>query len=1073
MLEFICGAQECGKSGIIYERARRDAECGKSVYILVPEQYSMYAEHEMISRMGLSAQNKIQILTFSRLCNLVFAKKGPLRMKYADKAGKYMLMRKAINRASGELTLLRGNVKQHGFAKVAESIISEFKRYGVTHDMLDEAAEKTTDNRLKMKLLDLNCIYKRFDEIIGEGYADAEDNLSLIIPKIPHCDFISGVFYVDFFRSFTPVEYEVLSQIMQRADLCVSLCTNTVRENSTVFCSQIHTYNKLKKIAEKLGVPLGKTVFAAEKAYVATEEIEHLKKNYFLPKPSKKSGSIHSVQIYRPNNFYEEVRECARLITRLCRTEGYELNDFLILTGSMSNYESLISPIFEEFGIKYFLDRKVGLTESPLMRTIISVLEILAFGFSYERIITIAKSGYFNCTKDEIDVFENYVLAAGISHRQWNERGDWEYNPDERLFDMQVVNSVKSAIVDKILDLREMFEGRKQVGQICERFTKWLLENEMSKKAEEKINEFSSCGKMEYAEQLRLVWNSFVSVINQMAACMGEDFVTFVEFYEIFTSACGELSVGIVPPTQDKVVISEAERFRSTGNKVVIVLGVNDRVFPSSYMTEGIISDAERIELSDIGVELAPDAYNRQREEQFLIYSVFATAKERLYLFSPMSDKDGKSLGASVIIRKIKDRIFPDIGYIEENEMLEGRENIFGELTTKLLECGGEKKELEAMWNEAYLYFEEIPEYAERLIKTEEMQKNAAIREEMSREIAEKLYGAPLVLSVSKLEKYNSCEFSFFMRYGLLAKERMLSGFEARDMGTFLHAVLCEYFKEKADKNVNYSEIKREECEKEIARLVEKQENEENIYSNNCYHNYIKMRMKSIATATAWKLIRFYSQSELRPKAFELSFGRRGALPPFEIETENGTVFLEGFVDRVDEMTVDDKKYVVITDYKSSEKKLSAELAEAGVRFQPLIYANAVCSAEENIYPAAMLYMHMNDPILKFDEKPSETEIEKGMSDGIKIQGIMLNDPSVANKIEKERENKEAVHFISCDKNSNLDAENMEKWIKNASEKAKKAAESIMNGKIDINPVNMGGFDACAYCPYCDVCGKK
>ncbi len=1072
MLEFICGAESCGKSEIIYERARKDAESGRTVYILVPEQYSMYAEKEMISRMGLSAQDRIQILTFSRLCNMIFARKGPLRMKYADNAGKYMLMRKAINRAEKELTVLRSNARQHGFAKIAASMVSEFKRYGVTHDMLRETSEKLQNERLKAKLFDLTAIYERFDEIIEEGYSNAEDNLSLIVEKIADCEFISGVFYIDFFRSFTPTEYDVLSEIMKKADVCVSLCTDTVDEDSIVFSSQVYAYRKLRKIAERLNVEIGKTEFKDSDSLKPAREIAHLKKNYFLAIPNTFEEEISAVNIYRPDNFYAEVTDCAQLIVKLCREEGYELNDILVLTGSMENYVNLIPPIFEEFGIKYFLDRKAGLTESSLMRAIISVIEILAFGFSYERVMAIAKSGYFDCSKEDVDMFENYVLATGIGHRQWNSREEWEYNPDKKIFNIETVNGVRRMLVGAILDFKEMFAGRKTVLDICDRLGVWLEKQNLPQRVEEKVNKFTDCGQIEYAGKLRLTWNNFVSVLGQMSDCMGGDSVTFLEFYEIFTSACAELTVGIVPPTQDKVIISEAAHFRSTGNKAVIVLGVNDGVFPKSYLSEGLISDVERMELMDAGIELAPDAYNRQREEQFLIYSVFATAIERLYLFAPINDRDGKSLGVSEIIQRIKDKIFPSIGYME-NSLFEGKEHIFNALLSEVLKCGCDLYRLEGIWKTAYSYFEGKEGFSEKLRNIEEMHKNKEHREQMSSEVAELLYGQPLVLSVSKLEKYNSCAFAFFMRYGLIANNRLTGSFEAKDMGTVIHAVLCDYFKDKKEKNIEYENISRNECECEISELVEKHTAEEKAHLGYCFHNYIKMRMKSIATATAWKLVRFYSQSELRPKAFEVGFGRKGELPPFKIETENGKVFLEGFVDRVDEMTINGKKYIAITDYKSSEKKLTADLAEAGVRFQPLIYANAICSSQDETYPAAMFYMHMNDPILRFDKTPTEDELEKKMFDGIKIQGVMLSDSDIAEKIEPEKESKKEPCFISCEKNSRLDEESMREWIKGAGEKARETAGKIVSGNIEIKPTIMSGFSACDYCEYKSICSDK
>ena len=166
MLSFIYGTDESQRLDEIYRRAKEDAKDGKNVYILVPEQYSMSAEEELISALGFSAQSRIQILTFSRLASLIFSKMGPLRTNYMDKAGKLIMTKRTLSLCEKDLLLFGRNVNQKGFVKLIMTLISEFKRYGVTPADLLSAKEKTTDARLSMKLGDLSLIYKTLDGLI-------------------------------------------------------------------------------------------------------------------------------------------------------------------------------------------------------------------------------------------------------------------------------------------------------------------------------------------------------------------------------------------------------------------------------------------------------------------------------------------------------------------------------------------------------------------------------------------------------------------------------------------------------------------------------------------------------------------------------------------------------------------------------------------------------------------------------------------------------------------------------------------------------------------------------------------
>ncbi len=1076
MLEFLLGTSESEKQTRIYSRAVSDAQSGKSAFVLVPEQYSMYAEEELISRLGLSAQNKIQVLTFSRLANMLFSKLGPLRTKYADKAGKYLLACRSMQLCKGDLSCFSGNASQSGFSGLIVSLISEFKRYSVSPSALLTASEKFAGTTLSAKLSDLAKIYEKFNFLLEETGADAEDNLPLAIPKIKQADFISGTIYISFFRSFTPVEYEALKMLMTKADLCISLCSDSLTDDSAAFFSQNACYKNLCHMAAELGITVKAPHFYNEQQNPDSfSELLHLKENYFSPAPSKVKGIPESIHILKPQNYYAEVQQAARIILSLCRTKGYSFNDFLVLTGDAARYSLLLPSVFRQHEISFFMDRKLNLAESPLMRMLLSILEILAFGFSYTRIMTILRSGFWSIASAEADIFENYILAADISHKQWNEKGDWAFNP-RSAFDMDKINEIKKAVTTPLLDLLSSFKGRKTISNICSGLCSWLNQLNIQASVETKAQFFRNQGSLEEAEYTEAVWNSFASLIARISDCMGDTNATFAEFYELFSACCGELTVGIIPPTQDKVMISEIGRFRSTGVKVVIVLGVVDGVFPQAITSEGIISDAERLLLKESGFLLAPDSYTRQKEDLFLIYSVFSTPQNELYLLSPVSDSDGKSLGGSEIIKNIKSNIFPDLQFESgdnEFDLIEGKESTFSELCARLFECNFDLKKLPPLWKSVFDCFNEDESYAKKLQHFENMNTLANTPDELSPKLVKKLYGEPLTLSVSKLEKYNACAFSYFMRYGLLADERLLGGLKSTDTGTILHDILCRYFKNKKD--ADYSGITRDECFNEISDILSDitKSADNPLFTTSNYYGYMLTRLKSIATSTAWKLVGFYSNSDFRPAGFEVSFGKHGALPPYELKTKNGPVYLKGFIDKIDLAHIGGSDYIAITDYKSSEKRLDPAMIDAGITIQPFIYANAVASAKEGQIPAAMMYLQMNDPILSFDSPPDEKQWETEMNNGIKAHGIFLDEPEVISAIDHNCGDKASVHYITCDAKSRLVKELFEKRLSDAELCASETADKISDGIIEANPPAISGFDPCEYCPYMGICKKS
>ncbi len=1079
MLSFICGTAEAEKTNEIYRRAQADAENGRTAFILVPEQYSMYSEKQLISSLGMPSQSKIQILTFSRLCNLIFSKLGPLRTNYMDKAGKYLMTNRAIRLSQSDLKFLKRNVGQRGFSGLIRSSISEFKRYGVSPGMLLSASEKANDEKLAMKLRDLSIIYENFNTLVENNHSNSEDNLSLIIPKIPGATFLRGSFYINFFKSFTPTEYAVISELMTISDVCVALTSDNPENGSGVFSIQRETHRKLSLIAKEKGVEISPVTLLNNDENKSPSHLLHLKENFFSYAPKQVSGEPDCIRLLRPDNYHAEVNWCARLIKELLRKGNHTLNDFLILTGNMENYQLLIPRIFAEHKIPYFLDRKISVAENPFFRMVLSVLEISAYGFSYDRVMRLARSGYFPVSFEEVDKFENYILAADISHGQWNSREKWNFNPDKRQFDMDSVNSVKEKLLHPVLDFLDMFHGKKTTGEICRNLCKWLNGMNIHEVHGKKIEELKAEKDLENAEKHRQVWNSFVSLINSMDQFLGNENSTFQEFFDLFSSSCGELSAGMTPQTMDSVIISSVDTFRSIGNKTVIVLGAVDGIFPRDHASEGLISDAERLALRDFGITLAPDTYSRQKEEEFLVYSVISAAQENLIIFSPLSDRDGKALKPSEILHSIKN-VFPDIPLESDSDpddisSLESKESVFQRLAIKLFENDWNTHQLPPLWKSVWEYLDEDSEYSLKLQRLHEMHKEKFKKIELTPEIAKQIYGLPLTLSVSKLEKYNACAFSFFMQYGLLAQERLLGGLKTTDTGNILHSVLCDYFKNKEQNKVDYSEIEKTSCYTEISALVDvaAKNTNENLYAQSNYYKYMMMRMKSIASATAWKLIKAYSQSDFRPTGFEVSFGEHGTYPPYELNAKSGKVSLKGFIDRVDSATIDGTEYISITDYKSSERALDPALAEAGIHFQPLIYANALSRHLPDSCVAAMFYLQMTDPLVSYATTPDPAKLEGEICDKITAHGIVLDDEAVIRGVDNFHGDKTVNHYIKCTPKSLIDKETFQQMLKNADQKASETADNILDGNIDVNPARISGFDACQYCPYKSACGKK
>ena len=1073
MLEILYGTNPRNTSNAAYRRIEQTAAEGKTAWLLVPEQFSLSAENLVIKSFGVSAQRNIKVITFSRLCNLVLSKLGPLRLKYIDGAGKQIIAAAAVRDVKSQMTSLAAAVRRRGFASDVVSLVSEFKRYGVSAPQLEEAADKTDSDELSAKLKDISVILDTFNKRMADKAADAEDNLSIICHKIHEFGFRNGCLYIMHFRSFTPVEYNAIGELMKCLDVCAVMCCDSIYKCSPLFSPVAASCRCLAELAQAAGIACAEPELIPD-----TEEdsaLSYLQHSYFAQSPSPYGKSPENIEIFEVSNHYREAEAAADLILRLCRTEGRRFSDFLILARDTETYSRIIPPVFASRGIDVFLDARRSILTKPLPEMLCAVLDILAGGYSYERVMLIARSGMTFADDEDIDIFENYVLAVDPTHAMWSE-DEWHYELSE--FDLECVNRVRKQICSFPERLGAMLSGRKCAAEISEAILKCLQAEKTAERVNAMCAEFVKNGMPYLADEYRGIWNSIISVLSQISVLMDKEPISRRDFADLFRTACSGISVGITPGTQGSATFAGIDRFRSDSVPIVIVLGMTDGVFPRVHASEGLISDAEREKLSSLGITLAPGIDAKCREEQLLIYSVLTAPSERLYLFTPLSDTDGKPLRQSPIIRNICGKLFPELAPYNPDgggDILrggEGRAAAFDALCTVLSACGGKYENLSGTAEVLYNYFEKDRTYTPRLKKVIASM-TAPEPEKLTRAAAEAIYGSVISLSATKLEKYNDCAFSYFMRYGLLLSERTVGGLDSRDTGSIQHDALYHYFTELVENKTDYSGITKEECFKRVGELVREaaQSKSELLYESSFYFKYIVTRMQSIAARCAWETVKFYRSGRFRPYGCEIRIGTDGEIPSVEINNSEGAEIarMTGFIDRADIAVLDGKTYVSIIDYKSSKTELEDRLAEAGVKIQPLFYSDVVCR-RLNASPAAMMYMQMVDPIIHAEDLKSDdsSEIERNFNKNISFGGWINSDDAVL----ANYQNGENGEKFLPSKKYLLPEDEINRRIACANEKIREAAEGIYSGNIAAEPFICKDHSACTYCPFGLSCGR-
>ena len=235
MLRFIFGASGSGKSRNVYDEVIRRSigESDKNFLIVVPDQFTMQTQMDIVKLHPRNGIMNIDVLSFSRLSHRIFEEVGETHEGILDDIGKSLVLRHVAENMTGELPVIGGNMHKMGYIDEVKSTISEFMQYRIEPEMLDkllDASEKK--GALKAKLSDLQKLYAGFKEYIKGSYIAQEETMEVLCRALYKSNLIKGsVIVFDGFTGFTPIQYQVIGVLLSLANEVIFTCTIGQGEN--------------------------------------------------------------------------------------------------------------------------------------------------------------------------------------------------------------------------------------------------------------------------------------------------------------------------------------------------------------------------------------------------------------------------------------------------------------------------------------------------------------------------------------------------------------------------------------------------------------------------------------------------------------------------------------------------------------------------------------------------------------------------------------------------------------------------------------------------------------------------
>ena len=1088
-LRFIMGPAGSGKTyTCISQMAQLIAAdpLGYPLLLLTPQQSTFIYEKSLAAACPGGGFCRASVSGFARLAQKALRRAGGEQLPGLSEAGQLLAMSYAVAGHADKLQIFGPTCRRAGFAREMVSAAEELRAYGVAPEALAQAgaelAGDDANSHSAARLQDIALLAGAYEEAVAGRYSDYAGRMEVLARQIDQGMLEGYEVWLDGFSEFTPAELNVLRAMLRccrRVSLCLCLdeasLGRTLREDE-VFYPTWKAYGELNEAAAAEGIAVEPPLILKRGQigrFAASPELAALEASLAGRGTKPPCSAPRHIHVSFAVDARSELEAVGRRIKRLVRERGWRYRDISVICRDAARYEYLLQPVFDSLDLPYFLDSHKPLLTHPLIDLVRSALEVWTERPGYRQIMRYLKNPLAGLSKEESDLLDNYCLAHGVKFYHWS-RESWHFTPldDE---DPQLAGQIDELRQRVWPPLQQFLEDAGNSAVSLNRAILALLERLQVKAALRGLQEQDiAAGRGETASAHAQAWDKLAAFLEEAAALLGEESYAPDELRELYEAAVLGLTFATIPPGLDQVLVASLERSRNPEIKAAFIIGVNDGELPAALPPEGAFRDGERQWLASRGLRLAPDRVRRQLQENYLCYIALTRPSQELYLIYHLHDDEGKRIAPSQLLRKLR-AVYPGL----TPRLAEfGLDDVDGSPADLTLASSRLRQEEGPLWRAVVrLYGERRDRRSQSRVERGLYFSPAPAR--LERETARRLYGSRLRSSVSQIERFRNCPFSYFANYGLKLRPRRSFELTPADRGDLFHFVLADVGSTLAEKKISWREV-----DQKLAQVLVDQALSAylprflaGIMSSSARYAYLEDRIRRALVNAVLLTAEHMRQGKFVPVAFELPFGRgESGLPALRIRLEDGReLALAGQIDRVDmaESADGEKAYLRVVDYKTGNKKLKIPDVEAGLQLQLLAYLqvvmdNAAAFTAREARPAGAYYAHVHDETVLADDAD-------GTAPGMKLRGVTVPSQEVARLSDPAVNGWSRLVNIYCnDKgtlNTGLEEGQMEELRQRVIYLLKDSAAAMLEGLVAVSPLADDDRDACAFCDFAAVCG--
>ncbi len=1045
----VCGRSGSGKSRAIAAAMQQAIDQGRNAFLLVPDQFTLDAEHLLMEYMHSDGLMQAEVLSFSRLSARVLEQCGQPKGGLLDARGRAMMVSRVLMERQSDLMAYPRYVHSPHFSSALSGQIAEFKRFDISADQI------LTISQDHPRLHDIGLIFKAYQASMQGIYTDNEDRINWMIERIPQAPFLQGAsVFIDEFEMLTQQVYRIVQAMLQSTHEVYAtfrLCCETDADKPLFALEQKH-YLRMCRIAEDLGDTV-RTIWLP-KAGVSVRHREnsalfHLERSLFAqPTPALREDST-GVQLFTAPTMQKETMECARRILSLVREKGYRFRDIAVVASDLSDYGPLLQQAFLSFDIPSFLDVKRSVGTHPLARYALLSLRLLLNNFASRDVLSLIKTGLSSLTHQQADEFEELILTSGIRYLSLDNMKNYAQGYPKLVEYRHTLCAHDELLVS--------LKAEKEASAQAQLLLSFLEKDGLLERLNERLQLLEDEGDTDAAMELRQVFSVLCSLLSQMGTVMGSSMLTLRAFYDQLNAGLFTQEVGVLPQVRDAVQVGTVGRSRSGNIRALFVLGFNEGKIPRTVSDSGLLMQEDEQLFAHSSLFLGNSLHERLTEEKMALYALLSKPSERLVLSYPQSDIQGSQLLPSSLVHSLR-RCFLNLllETMDSSPLADIQTNASTMLP--LAQAIRYARLLQIPLDPAYekalsLLCPHLPE-AVRDWLANPLPEEVDIGEGL----AAKAYPDVVSGSATSLETMARCPFSHFATYALLQPAPIKPyGHTPADTGTYFHNLVDTYLQRLCSLDIPLYEFDRQQSDKLLDELCgdyDEQTFLTGIYRKDGRERHLahshRLRLKN----DCWQLKKQLQRDGFHPVAMESSFERRLTLK------DGRQAKVSGRIDRVDTATYNGKRLVRVIDYKTGATSFSFTDLYYGTALQLPLYS-VMAASKVNGVSVGMFMQQMRKSIGLCAPYDAEKEREKAA----KLNGTFTGECLEATG------GSAGDILIGTDKSGRILTEKeYARTLSHGYSRSVALMQQRVDGVVKPSPLK-GAVDGCEYCEYSSACG--